>query len=150
MCMMARDRGDVAIAFQMPLYPMIDDRDTESSRRNFSLPWNTLNNHAAWKLYLRRVEGETPVYAAPARQTNYAGLPPCYTFVGEREPFYCETLSYVENLKRAGVLAEAVVYPTSVHAFDMLMPWRRISKRAIAAFEAAYCEAAEHARAEQA
>lgn len=149
LCMMARDRGEVSIAFQMPLYPMIDDRDTESSRRNYSLPWKTLNNHAAWKLYLRKVKGEKPVYAAPARQTDFSGLPPCYTFVGAREPFYCETLAYAENLRKAGVRAQAEVYPTSVHAFDMLMPWRRISKAAIAGFETAYLFASEHFTAEQ-
>ncbi len=31
LCMMARDRGEVRIAYQMPLYPMIDNFDTESS-----------------------------------------------------------------------------------------------------------------------
>lgn len=28
----ARDRGEVNIAFQMPLYPMLDDRPTETSK----------------------------------------------------------------------------------------------------------------------
>ena len=32
LCMYARDKGEVQIAFQMPLYPMLDDRDTPSSR----------------------------------------------------------------------------------------------------------------------
>lgn len=32
-CMMARDRG-IQVAFQMPLYPMLDNFDTESSRNN--------------------------------------------------------------------------------------------------------------------
>lgn len=30
----ARDRGEVNIAFQMPLYPMLDDRPTETSKNN--------------------------------------------------------------------------------------------------------------------
>lgn len=33
-CIRARDEGKVSVAFQMPLYPMLDDRDTESSRDN--------------------------------------------------------------------------------------------------------------------
>ena len=148
-CMMARDRGEVAVAFQMPLYPMLDDRPTDSSRRNFSLPWNTLNNRAAWRVYLRGLRGETPVYAAPARETNCAGLPPCFTFVGDREPFYCETLAYVQRLRRAGVRADVRVYPTSVHAFDMLMPWRAISRQVRDAFEQAFLHAAAHERAPQ-
>ena len=60
LCMYARDRGEVNIAFQMPLYPMIDDRDTESSRDNHGISWNTKRNHAAWKLYLRNITGEIP------------------------------------------------------------------------------------------
>ena len=51
-CMKARDTGDVKIAFQMPLYPMLDDRDTETSRDNHGKVWNTRKNHFAWKMYL--------------------------------------------------------------------------------------------------
>ena len=42
LCMYARDWGDVNIAFQMPLYPMIDDRETFSSKNTFSSPINTM------------------------------------------------------------------------------------------------------------
>ena len=146
LCMYARDRGEVRIAFQMPLYPMLDDRDTASSRDNHSFPWNTRRNHAAWKRYLAGIRGAPPPYAAPARQTDYTGLPPAYTFVGEREPFYCETLTYIENLKRAGVPAHVDVYPTSFHAFDMLTPFRPLSRRAIEAFERQYLQAARSDR----
>lgn len=149
LCMLARDRGEVNVAFQMPLYPMLDYRDTDSSRNNHGISWNTKRNHAAWKLYLRDVFGEIPPYASPACQKNYRGLPPAYTFVGDREPFYCETLEYIEHLKEAGVPAHADVYPTGFHAFDMLLPFRRISRRAIEAFEKQYLYAAEHYRAAQ-
>ena len=57
LCMLARDRGDVAISFQMPLYPMLDDRDTDSSRDNHAPNWNTKRNHKAWKRYLREAYG---------------------------------------------------------------------------------------------
>ncbi len=149
LCMLARDRGEVNIAFQMPLYPMIDNEDTESSRDNHGIPWNTKRNHAAWKQYLRGLQGEIPPYAAPARQTDYRNLPPAYTFVGDGEPFYCETLTFVEKLKKAGVPAHVDVYPCSYHAFDMLTPFRKVSKEAIAEFEKQYLYAAEHYFAEQ-
>ena len=144
LCMLARDRGEVKMAFQMPLYPMIDHRDTDSSQNNHGLSWNTKRNHAAWKLYLRDIDGEIPAYASPARQTDYSNLPPAYTFVGDREPFYCETLTYIENLKKAGVPAHVDVYPTGFHAFDMLLPFRRISRQAITEFEKQYLYAVEH------
>lgn len=94
-CMKARDTGDVKIAFQMPLYPMLDDRDTETSRDNHGKVWNTRKNHFAWKMYLRNTDKtKVPIYAAPARCTDFSGLPPAYTFVGDGEPFLqkpCDT-----------------------------------------------------------
>lgn len=129
-CMEARDRGDVRVAFQLPLYPMLDDRDTETSRDNHGRVWNTARNHLGWRLYLRGVDAVTP-RAAPARQTEYADLPPCYTFVGDGEPFLAETLDYVENLQKAGVPAAVRVYHTDCHAFDMMYPGRAPAPRAM-------------------
>ena len=61
LCMLARNGGEVNIAFQMPLYPMIDDRDTDSSRDNHNLVWNT----SGW---LNSPEGTAPeVRNAPNR-----------------------------------------------------------------------------------
>lgn len=137
-CMMARDRG-IQVAFQMPLYPMLDNFDTESSRNNHGKVWNTRRNHLGWRAYLRAdAKKAVSPYAAPARQSDYRGLPPCYTFVGSGEPFFTEALRYVENLKAAGVEAEVDVYPTDVHAFDMLYPEREVSKQAIVRFRAQF------------
>lgn len=41
LCMYARDKKEIKIAYQMPIYPMIDDRDTESSYNNHNPIWNT-------------------------------------------------------------------------------------------------------------
>ena len=143
LCMYARDRKSVNIAFQMPLCPMLDDRDTDSSRDNHAPVWNTRRNHAAWKAYLRGLD-EIPPYAAPARQTNYKDLPPAYTYVGEDEPFYRETLTYIENLKAAGIDAGVDVYPRWFHSYDLFFPFLPKSKKAIHKFEEAYRYAAEH------
>lgn len=144
-CLLARDLGEVNIAYQMPLYPMLDDRETASSRDNHAPVWNTRTNRFAWKYYLRDLDGVTPPsYAAPARETNYAGLPPAYTYVGTEEPFYCETLEYVANLKRAGVEASVDVHPHWFHAYDMLFPFAKKSREAVRRFEEHYLHAAEH------
>lgn len=143
LCMYARDKLGPAIAWQMPLYPMLDDRDTESSRDNHAPVWNTKRNHAAWKLYLKGLE-EIPPYAAPARQTDYSNLPPAYTFVGDIEPFYCETITYIENLKAAGVEAKLDVYPGWYHAYDMFFPFKAKAKKAIGRFEQWYRYAAQN------
>lgn len=135
LAMKTRDEGKIQICYQMPLYPMIDDRDTETSRCNHAKIWNTRRNHLGWAMYLRGCDRKIlSPYAAPARQMDYHGLPPCYTFVGTAEPFYAETLEYVRRLKAAGVEAEADVYPGMFHAFDMLYPDLPESKTAVQAF----------------
>lgn len=145
LCMMARDRGEVKIAYQMPLYPMLDCFDTETSKDNHGRVWNTRRNHLGWKMYLRGLKtSDASPYASPARQTNYAGLPPAYTFVGDGEPFYAETLSFIENLRVAGVAAEVDVYHTDMHAFDMLKPEWDISRKAIESFENHFAYAVKH------
>ena len=55
-CMMARDQG-INVSFQMPLYPMLSNFDTDSSRSNHGRVWNTRRNHLGWKLYLRAAQG---------------------------------------------------------------------------------------------
>lgn len=143
-CMHERDRKGVNISFQMPLYPMLDNCDTPSSAENKGLTWNTKRNHAAWKMYLRDIKGDIPPYASPSRQTDYSNLPPCYTFVGNREAFYCESMEYVNNLKKAGVNAHMDVYDTGCHAFDMLLPFLKKSKKAAMEFERQFVFACEN------
>ena len=143
-CLLARDLGDVNIAFQMPLYPMIDDRDTPSSRNNHAPVWNTKRNHRGWDMYLGSLRrGEAPAYAAPARAANLAGMPPAYTFVGDIEPFRDETLCYVDALNAAGVPASVDLYTGWFHAYDMLLPFAPKSRLAIARFECHYLRAVE-------
>ncbi len=145
-CMLARDRGEVNIAYQMPIYPMLDDRDTPSNRDNHAPNWNTRRNKKAWKRYLRGLYGTplVPIYAAPARCTDYRGLPPAYTYVGDIEPFYDETLCYIRQLKDAGIPAEADVYPDWFHAYDIFFPTKSVVRQAVKRFEEHFQYAVEH------
>ena len=148
-CMMARDKGTVKIAYQMPLYPMLDNLDTENSKNNHGRVWNTRRNHLAWRLYLRsRAKMSVSPYASPARQTDYRDLPPAYTFVGTGEPFFAETKTYVENLKKCGIPARIDIYDMDMHAFDMLKPGWEVSKQAASRFNEQFYYASEHYFAE--
>ena len=122
LCLYARDKGEIPIAFQMPLYPMIDDRQiTASSQDNDAPVWNTKSNDLAWKLYLGDLHGkEVPAYAAPSRAENLKGLPPVLTYVGTIEPFYDETKAFVEALKEAGVPVTFREFPGCFHGFDII------------------------------
>lgn len=132
LCLYARDAESVRIAFQLPLYPMLDCEDTLTSADNHAKVWNTRRNRFAWRLYLRSIkDGDVPIYASPARCRDYRGLPPAYTFVGDAEPFYAETLAYVDALRKAGVSAEVDVYPGQYHAFDMMEPNSAAAREAV-------------------
>ncbi len=143
----ARDKGEVAIAFQMPLYPMLDDRmNTPSAVDNNAPMWDSHSNRICWKMYLRDLYGtdQVPPYAAPARLKDYSGLPPTYTFVGDIEPFRDETVAYVEELKQAGVPAGVDVFQGCYHAFDMIGADKQIGKAATRAWVRQFKFAAEN------
>ncbi|WP_341251475.1 alpha/beta hydrolase [Euzebya pacifica] len=130
----ARDTGAVDIGFQMPFYPMIDDTQPDDPSREVQAPvWNTDANRAGWAAYLAdlRRRGEAiPPYAAPARATDLAGLPPTITFVGTAEPFHLETVAYVEGLRAAGVEVAFREYEGCFHAFEGAVPRADVSRDA--------------------
>lgn len=121
----ARDTKEVNIAFQMPLYPMIDDRmNTYSAIDNNAPVWDSINNELGWKLYLDDLfeSDNVPKYAAPAREVDYSNLPPTFSFVGEIEPFHDETVTYMKNLRETGVKTHFSVYSGCYHGFDTVCP----------------------------
>lgn len=130
----ARDTKEVNIAFQMPLYPMIDDRmNTYSAIDNNAPVWDSINNELGWKLYLDDLfeSDKVPKYAAPAREVDYSNLPPTFSFVGEIEPFHDETVTYMKNLREAGVKTHFSVYSGCYHGFDTICPKSEKGKSAI-------------------
>ncbi len=144
-CLKARDEGSVRIAFQMPLYPMIDCRDTETSKNNHGRVWNTKRNHFGWNMYLKNTDrSQVPVYASAALNKDWHGLPPAYSFVGEGEPFLQETKDYIRHLQEAGIAAQMDIWPIDMHAFDMLKPKLAVSRQAAAKFEEHFLYALTH------
>ena len=84
------------------------------------------------------------------RLKDFHGLPPAYTFVGDGEPFYAETVRYIEALKACGIPADMDVYPTDTHAFDMMKPQESLSIKAAARFNEVFAYAKENYFAPQA
>jgi acetyl esterase/lipase len=135
LCLYARDKMEIAISFQMPLYPMLDDRmNTPSEIDNDAPVWNIKANRAGWKMYLGDLfeTDDVPAYASPARAMDYSNLPPAVTFVGSIEPFRDETITYFENLQKAGIPTDIKVYEGCYHAFDMMQPKATASQNAVA------------------
>ncbi len=150
--LLARDKGQPSIAFQMPLYPMLDDRrNTPSAQNNRTPGWDSRANEIAWRLYLGDLFGSAhvPAYATPARAESLAGLPPTYTYVGDIEPFYDETLRFVAALQAAGVEAQADVYAGCFHGFDIIAPGSSVARQARKALLTRFLWAVEHCKREQ-
>ena len=117
-CLRARDVRDVRVAFQMTVSPMLDDRmESESSRDNNAPVWDSKKNMAAWELYLKDMEEDIPVYAAPGREKDLKGMPPACGIVGDLEPVKDETVLYFARMKKAGIPVSLRVYHGCFHGF---------------------------------
>jgi acetyl esterase/lipase len=137
LALLARDRGGPALTGQMLMRPMIDDRnDTPSSLQMAGRGvWDHAANETGWAALLGDKRGGPDVspYAAAARASDLAGLPPAFLDVGFAETFRDETVAYAVRIWQAGGQAELHVWPGGFHGFDRLVPQARISQEAKAA-----------------
>jgi acetyl esterase/lipase len=120
LALLARDRGDLDIAFQLLIYPMIDDRMANPSS-GWEVPvWTPTYNTFGWRSYLGSLYGtaDVPPYAAAARAEDLSGLPPTLISVGTADGFCDEDIIYAQRLNHAGVPTELHVYPGAPHGFD--------------------------------
>jgi acetyl esterase/lipase len=123
LALLARDRAELPVAFQVLLVPMLDDRTTvvaDPHPFTGEFTWTPANNLFGWTSLLGRApggEGVSP-YAAPGRAESLAGLPPAYISTGALDLFLEEDLEYARRLVRAGVPTELHVYPGAYHGFS--------------------------------
>jgi acetyl esterase/lipase len=119
----ARDRGEIPLAFQLLVYPMLDDR-TGSTRQVAShigtLGWTAEANRFGWRSFLGQEPGgpSVPAAAVPARAADLRGLPPAFIGVGGIDLFVDEDIEYARRLNDAGVATELLVVPGAFHGFD--------------------------------
>ena len=122
--LLARDRGEIALAFQLLIYPMLDDRTVthpDPHPHTGEFIWTPEANRFGWSSLLGQEPGGADVspYAAAARAGDLAGLPPTYISVGALDLFLEEDMEYARRLIRAGVPTELHVYPGAYHGFNM-------------------------------
>lgn len=134
----ARDRGEVPVAAQVLVYPMLDDR-TGSSREVpahiGTLLWTRDQNRFGWRSFLGMEPGtaKVPAAAVPARVASVSGLPPTFIGVGTLDLFVDEDVEYARRLIAAGVPTELVVVPGAFHGFDMIGADTAVARRFTAA-----------------
>jgi acetyl esterase/lipase len=127
LALLTRDRGEIDLAAQLLVYPMLDDRTVD--RRDLDHPghrlWNQSSNKFGWSAYLGDADPEA---AVPARRNDLRRLPPAWLGVGTFDLFHDEDLAYAERLKAAGVPCEVEVVPGAFHGFDGIVPKAHVSQ----------------------
>ncbi|WP_082957624.1 MULTISPECIES: alpha/beta hydrolase [unclassified Mycobacterium] len=134
LALLARDRGEVPLAAQILVYPMLDDRSVGPELENPGHRlWTQGSNKFGWSAYLGKAD---PAVAVPGRRTDLAGLPPTWIGVGTLDLFHDEDLAYAERLRAAGVEVHVEEVHGAFHGFDQIA-----AKTAVAqSFLASQCD----------
>ena len=130
---LSRDRHGPAIARQLLIYPMLDDRTTAPDP--YIAPfagWSYDDSVTAWNALLGAGHEERGIdpASAPGRLEDAAGLPPAYIEVGQLDIFRDEDIRYALTLSRAGVPVELHLHPGVPHEYDAIAFNADVSRRA--------------------
>ncbi|MGH8883515.1 MAG: alpha/beta hydrolase fold domain-containing protein, partial [Stackebrandtia sp.] len=128
----SRDHHGPPVSFQALDIPVVDNELTTPSMRAFTdTPlWTLHNAKLSWQAYLGPDRGAAiAAYAAPARATDLAGLPPAYISVCEFDPLRDEGIDYARRLVDAGVPTELHLYPGTFHGSAHALAHTDISAR---------------------
>ena len=124
--LMARDHNGPRVAAQLLVCPMLDDRLTNLSSRQFE---NGRGFYTAWGRYAWRCilgddaeSDRVSQYVAPGRAEDLSGLPPAYIDAGSCEPFRDEDVNYATKLWECGVQADLHIWGGGIHGFDLFFP----------------------------
>ena len=129
LALLARDRGEFALAGQVLAYPMLDDRTDESAAAHPRMLrlWNGPSNRLGWGMYLgagtagpsvTTLDAATLEHAVPARRADLSGVAPAWIGVGTFDLFHDEDVEYARRLTEAGVPTELHVIEGAYHGFD--------------------------------
>jgi acetyl esterase len=111
-----RLRGEVR--FQALIYPVIEPAFDTPSYREFAEGHglSRASMERFWRFYLDGAEPGHPD-ASPLRAGDLSGLPPAYVLTAEEDVLRDEGEAYAAALSDAGVPAELVRWPGTIHGF---------------------------------
>jgi acetyl esterase len=116
----ARDENGPRIRLQVMVYPVLDHDYETASYRQFGSHWGVVTRtDMIWfhSNYVSHPDQLDLPYVSPRRSTDLSGLPKALIILPEADPLRDEGQRYAEALQKAGVAAEARVYPGMVHGF---------------------------------
>jgi acetyl esterase/lipase len=130
---LSRDRHGPAIARQLLIYPMLDDRTTTPDPYIEPFAgWTYDDNATGWNALLGtgHEKGDIEPASAPGRLEDAAGLPPAYIEVGQLDIFRDEDIRYALTLSQCGVPVELHLHPGVPHEYDAIAFNANVSRRA--------------------
>lgn len=145
--LMARDRGDLALSYQLLIYPATQYQSNTASfhqyGENYFLTADSINWF--WHHYLPSPqEGKNP-YASPLLAENLANLPPGLIVTAEFDPLRDEGEAFGDRLRAAGVAVKTIRYNGTIHGFinfTKFLPLGQIALKEIGAnLQAAFAQA---------
>ncbi len=116
--LMARDRGEPKVAFQLLIYPATDlGCDTASMRENAEGYFlTTAAMRWFWQNYVGADAERTP-YNSPLSAESHADLPTAYIITAEYDPLRDEGELYGDKLMESGVPVRTRRYDGMIHGF---------------------------------
>lgn len=117
--LMARDKNEIDLAYQLLIYPVTNHSyETLSYRDNADGYLLTKDSMIwFWDYYLRDAEDGKNPYASPLQAEDLSGLPPAFVITAEFDPLRDEGEAYAQRLKEAGVQVEVTRYNGMIHGF---------------------------------
>lgn len=118
---LARDQGDVAIAAQALLGPMLDPSLTRASQSKVGSEQGQGADVSVaacaqcYRAYLPDAAQRLHPYAAPLDSRRLAGLPPALIVTAQNDVLRIEAEHYAANLIEAGVPTEVTRFPAISH-----------------------------------
>ncbi|HEY9690664.1 MAG TPA: alpha/beta hydrolase [Oculatellaceae cyanobacterium] len=118
--LMARDRGEPLLVYQVLIYPTTQyGFDTESYHKYGQGDFGLSKEEMIWfwHHYLADVADGQNAYASPLLANNLANLPPTYIITAEYDVLRDEAEAYAVSLELAGVPVKLQRYNGMIHSF---------------------------------
>jgi acetyl esterase/lipase len=138
--LLAKERGDVPLVFQLLFYPVTDAAFDTGSYRQFATGYFLRRDAMQWfwDQYTTDPAERAQVTASPLRASveQLAGLPPALVITAEADVLRDEGEAYAAKLREAGVPVVATRYAGIIHDFVMLNALRDTDAAAAAITQA--------------
>ena len=116
---LARDAADLAIAFQLLIYPITDARCGAQSHTTNGQGYMLTNDTMDYFLghYLTDESEKLDLKVSPLLSADLSKLPPAFVLTAGYDPLHDEGLQYAQRLSESGNVATYVCFSRQIHGF---------------------------------